>query len=239
MNQIGKRLERLTANTALLRRRRFSLLLAMLAALLGLPPILVGLGISAAWFDAMLSLLILSGILPLYYERNARLFALIVGGTSILFSMAGYSLPIALSDKALLLGHLCQGLYFFGAALVIVRTMFGPPSPRSESIAGAVCGYLFLGLGWSVVYSLAEGLSPGSFNLGPAQQAASVDSWALRQSLTYFSFVTLTTMGYGDVVPISPAVRTFAWMEAVMGQFYLAVIVAGLVGILTARNRQS
>jgi hypothetical protein len=48
--------------------------------------------------------------------------------------------------------------------------------------------------------------------------------------LTYYSFVTLTTVGYGDISPVSPATRTLAWVEAVTGQFYLAVIVAGLVG---------
>jgi len=53
--------------------------------------------------------------------------------------------------------------------------------------------------------------------------------------LTYYSFVTLTTVGYGDISPLSPATRTLAWIEAITGQFYLAVIVAGLVSTLAGR----
>jgi hypothetical protein len=56
--------------------------------------------------------------------------------------------------------------------------------------------------------------------------------------LTYYSFVTLTTVGYGDINPVSPATRTLAWMEAVTGQFYLAVIVAGLVSLLAAKGQR-
>ena len=56
--------------------------------------------------------------------------------------------------------------------------------------------------------------------------------------LTYYSFVTLTTVGYGDVTPISPMTRTFAWIEAITGQFYLAIIVAGLVSMLVAKHSQ-
>jgi hypothetical protein len=56
--------------------------------------------------------------------------------------------------------------------------------------------------------------------------------------LTYYSFVTLTTVGYGDVTPISPTARTFAWIEAMSGQFYLAVVVAGLVSMIVANTAQ-
>ena len=60
----------------------------------------------------------------------------------------------------------------------------------------------------------------------------------LPHVLTYYSFVTLTTVGYGDISPVSPATRTLAWMEAITGQFYLAVIVAGLVSVLAAKAKR-
>jgi hypothetical protein len=56
---------------------------------------------------------------------------------------------------------------------------------------------------------------------------------------TYYSFVTLTTVGYGDVTPISTPARTCAWLEALTGQFYLAVLVAGLVGALLSQKAES
>jgi uncharacterized membrane protein len=61
----------------------------------------------------------------------------------------------------------------------------------------------------------------------------------LPHVLTYYSFVTLTTVGYGDISPVSPATRTLAWMEAITGQFYLAVIVAGLVSVLAAKGKRA
>jgi Ion channel len=61
----------------------------------------------------------------------------------------------------------------------------------------------------------------------------------LPNVLTYYSFVTLTTVGYGDVTPISATTRTLAWIEAMSGQFYLAVIVAGLVSLIVANTSQS
>jgi voltage-gated potassium channel len=79
---------------------------------------------------------------------------------------------------------------------------------------------------------MIETFQPGSFEF-----ARSSDLTAARpQVLTYFSFVTLSTVGYGDVLPVSPTTRACACMEAVAGQFYLAVIVAGLVSMLVVKR---
>src|SRR5262249_16942148 len=86
------------------------------------------------------------------------------------------------------------------------------------------------GLGWAVLYALIEGFRPGSFEIRPKLVTGGEAARPLPHVLTYFSFVTLTTVGYGDISPVSPATRTLAWMEAITGQFYLAVIVAGGLG---------
>jgi hypothetical protein len=84
-----------------------------------------------------------------------------------------------------------------------------------------------------------ELISPGSFR-GPAELASQLADPAQRRLvLNYFSFVTLTTVGYGDIVPASPPARSLACVEAVVGQFYLAVLVAGLVGISVSGRRPS
>jgi voltage-gated potassium channel len=210
--------------------RRFGVLLAVLAALLMLPPILLGFGVSAEWFDALLSLLVLAGILSLCFEPRQRLFSLLVGVPSVLFSIGGHAFSGETSKWVLFAGHLCQVLFLLGAAVLIVRSMFGSGTLTFDSIAGAVCGYLFLGLGWAVIYSMIESFRPGSFEAG--ESLISGEDSTPRQVLTYFSFVTLTTVGYGDVLPVTPVTRTCAWIEAITGQFYLAVIVAGLVSML-------
>lgn len=221
------------------RERRFRTLLAILIASLVGPPILLGFGMSAGWFDGLISMLVLAGIFSLCFERQQRVFALLLGIPSLLLSIGGYAVPGAISTFVLLIGHLCQVFFFFGAAVVIVKSMFGSRLLTFDSIAGAVCGYLFLGLGWAVSYSIIDSAWPGSFELSPSLAALDEPASTPRQVLTYFSFVTLTTVGYGDVVPASQATRTFAWIEALTGQFYLAVIVAGLVSMLAAKSRRS
>ncbi len=107
--------------------------------------------------------------------------------------------------------------------------------PYGDTLFGAVCGYLLLGIIWSLLYLAVETTSQGSFSV-PAQAAAdTANVQPSRGDLSYYSFITLTTVGYGDITPTKPLVRTLAWMEAVAGQFYLAVLVAGLVGYKVAQ----
>src|SRR6185369_2423038 len=144
-----------------------------------------------------------------------------------------------LSISSLLLAQICEIVFFLGAAILIVRSLFGRREVSFDSILGAVCGYIFLGLGWAVCYSVIESFHPGSFALGPSIVRPSGDLPMLPQLLIYYSFITLTTVGYGDIIPVAPAARSLAWMEAITGQFYLAVIVAALVTLITAKHGQS
>ena len=216
--------------------RRFSILLVILMGSFVGPPVLLGFGFSAGWFDGLASILFLAAILSFCFEHQQRVFALLLGIPSVILSLGGYAFSGAISTWVLFVGHLCQVLFFIGAAILIVRSMFGTRLLTSDSIAGAVCGYLFLGLGWAVTYSMIESIWPGSFEVSQSLAALEEPANTPRQVLTYFSFVTLTTIGYGDVVPTSPTTRTCAWIEAITGQFYLAVIVAGLVSMLVAKT---
>jgi len=100
-------------------------------------------------------------------------------------------------------------------------------------LIGAVCVYLMLGVIWAVAYTMLEMISPGSFGGFTPLQGRGWDSEWL-----YFSFVTMTTLGYGDILPVSATARVLAYMQAVFGQLYVAILVAGLVSALIS-NRQS
>jgi voltage-gated potassium channel len=101
-----------------------------------------------------------------------------------------------------------------------------------NKITGAICIYLLLAMFWAGAYILLEAFLPGSFEgLG-----TSFDD--LHSSdLTYFSFVTITTLGYGDLTPLSDFARMLATLEALIGQLYLAILVAGLVGVHISNER--
>lgn len=219
--------------TQLCRKRRFGVLLLILLSLIIGPPILLGFGLSAEWFDGILSLLVLAAISSLCFDRGSRLYVLMVGIPSVLFSVGGHALTGTVGTSVLFAGHLCQVTFLFGAAFLIVKAIIGTRSITIDSVSGAVCGYLFVGLGWAVICSMIETHSPASFEISESLIRPEEQLRSQQHVLTYYSFVTLTTLGYGDVTPVSVTARTFAWIEAASGQFYLAVIVAGLVSMLT------
>lgn len=96
----------------------------------------------------------------------------------------------------------------------------------ANRIVGAICVYLMLGIIWALSYAFLETIVPGSFK-GVTEHLAST-SW--NPDWVYFSFVTLSTLGYGDITPVTYSARALSYFEAIVGQFYLAVLVAGLVG---------
>jgi len=96
-----------------------------------------------------------------------------------------------------------------------------------EKIAAAICAYMLLGVLWALLYSLLYSLSAGSFNIEKPEMS----------DFVYYSFVTLSTVGYGDITPLTASARALAYVEAITGQIYLAVLVAGLVGMhITSRE---
>jgi hypothetical protein len=105
---------------------------------------------------------------------------------------------------------------------------------NANRVVGAVNLYLLFGVLWAMVYALDEKLAPGSFaGLSEPLNQGWSSEWV------YFSFVTMTTLGYGDITPVSATAKTLAYLQAVFSQFYLAILVAGLVGAYYARRLKS
>jgi hypothetical protein len=125
-------------------------------------------------------------------------------------------------DAALRLASLLILLF-----MTLKRTLRSGPV-TAYRVIGGIAGYLLIGYAWTFAYQLFVQQIPGAihFESGIADNL----SRQLGQ-LTYFSFITLTTVGYGDVQPIHPAVRSLAVTEALVGQLYLAILIASLVGM--------
>src|SRR5262249_31801242 len=94
-------------------------------------------------------------------------------------------------------------------------------------VQGSVAVYLLLGLFWAVSYQLVELLQPGSFSIGARKSGIDL------QQLGYFSFTTLTTLGLGDILPVSPLARSLVALEALVGQLFPVILIARLVTMET------
>jgi hypothetical protein len=133
------------------------------------------------------------------------------------------------------------GLFFALITVVILRHILGVREVTFDIILGAICAYLVLGMVWTMVYSLIELFAPGSFLHGEESIAVGfADSMQPAISnFIYYSFVTLTTLGYGDITPNSSPAAAFSSLEAVTGQLYIAILIARFVGlyIVSAGNR--
>ena len=103
-----------------------------------------------------------------------------------------------------------------------------------NKIIGAICIYLLLGLNWAIFYLFINMAIPGSFH---GMTATAVGNQL--SELVYYSYVTMTTLGYGDLTPVKPLARTVAYLQAIVGQFYVAVLVAWLVGMYLSGKDQN
>jgi hypothetical protein len=104
-------------------------------------------------------------------------------------------------------------------------------SVTADTVCAGLCVYLLAGLAWTYGYALAQLADPGAIAPGP-------DPLEIRD-LFYFSFVTLTTLGYGDFAPVSPAARMLVNLEAIFGQLFVAVFIARLVGLYARQDPEA
>jgi len=133
--------------------------------------------------------------------------------------------------KALLVvGSLCGAAFILFAIIQMLIFIYGHNEVTRDLIVGAAVVYLLLALMWTFIFVVVETLHPGSFNLPEGQGIE-----ATRQFM-YYSFVTLTTLGYGDITPITSMARSLCILEAVIGQLYLVVQVAWLVGVHVSQS---
>lgn len=204
-------------------RNNFYYLFAGLVFVLAIEPWLTAAEKSGAVIQFAFTAILVSGVWSLWRERPAVFRSSLALAAVALLSAGGYLYtgwePLRLADMAAIVGFCALTI---GATLdeVVIR----PSGISFNRVVGALCIFLLFGVMWAVLFTLVEYFDPNAFHYAGPQAADPVEQFL------YYSFVTLTTLGYGDIVPIHPVARTLAYLEAVTGQLYLAVLVAGLVG---------
>ena len=201
---------------------RLSSLLVTLLLLLLLSPFLEGFVIARVMLTALFTATLVSAL----YCVTRPAWVLKLGLALIVPAIALSWAPYAAASPLLDVGrYVFTMLAFAFTAVVIVVHTLRATRVSVDQIAGVLSAYLLLGLVWGFAYFLLESAAPGSLSIDAASEEA-----RLSESI-YYSFVTLTTLGYGDILPLSERARALAYVEAIIGQFYLAVLLARLVGM--------
>ncbi len=165
-------------------------------------------------------------------KGGGRFFS--VGMTFVIAGVILNVLAVQVSSPFFQYGSLLSLLAFMLVAITFTLKQVAVGTDiTANRLVGAVCVYLLLGVIWAMAYTLINAISPGSFAGFSAMDDPGWDSEWL-----YFSFVTMTTLGYGDILPISATARSVAYMQAIVGQFYIAVLVAGLVGAYVSKRNK-
>jgi Ion channel len=189
------------------------------------------LGTGGFLFSIFFSLLLISGVATV---SGRRVPALLVTGLVIVTFVLRWMTHVVsgpmIASASALSAFACFGLL----AGVVTIQVFREGPITSHRIQGAVAVYLLLGVIWAFAYDLVLLQFPGSFQ--PAELGE--DQSTVISNLIYFSFVTITTVGYGGILPVNPMVRSLATLEALVGQLYPVILIGRLVAV-ELQHRQS
>jgi hypothetical protein len=216
------------------RRDNFFYLLAGLLVLIAVGPVLAEslgvLGVLLAELTLSITL-----VISLWSLQSSRSVFYVGIGAVVINILATIGWLVFESNPANAVSRV-SGLVFLSLSIsgALVQ-VFRQDRVDLNKVVGALCIYLLIGAIFALLFQLLEDFLPGSFEGLEGHEGS-----ALPWRFVYFSFVTLSTLGYGDVLPLTIYAETLAVVEAVLGQFYLAILVAGLVGAyLSDRDNQS
>jgi voltage-gated potassium channel Kch len=179
---------------------------------------------------ALLTLVLLSAVLAVGGRRRTLLAAILLVTPALIATWLHHLRPDLLAREIMVATALVFVAFIIGCLLTFILRA---PRVNAEVLCAAVATYLLLALLWAFAYTLVAWLVPNSFDFtakgDPHRTMA-------RFEALYFSFVTLTTVGYGDILPVSNAARVLAMMESTAGVFFLAVLIARLVSLYSSNQ---
>ena len=208
-------------------KQRFFILLCLILALLVLVPILNRFVAARIFLDIFLTAIVISMVYAITHKKSHFL----AGGLLAIVMLASMWLQYAYPNKGILAIGMIAGVIFIAVVIAnILRYMFKSEEINREIIYAAILLYLLAAVMWAFVYTFLELIDPASFNIDLSQHQ---DYLLVFQ---YFSFVTITTLGYGDITPVTEVAKAITVLEAVAGQLYLVVAVAWLVGMYVSQK---
>jgi len=182
--------------------------------------------------DLALSAFLLAGLLTMARRKTFRIFfsLFVVIGIFAHFARLLFNIPLLAAWDFI---FLMIGLV--GALIVTLKMVYQKGKVTAHRIRGAVAAYLMLAAIFGKAYALIYYLVPAAFSISPA---LTLTGMATGEDFLYFSVITLTTVGFGDVTPVAPIARSFVMIEAFVGQLYPAILIARLVSLSLVEPRE-
>ena len=225
-----------------MREYRFGLLLAVLVLMLVTAPLIRSIRpdepslIADVLFVIVFTAVLLSAVFAVSDRPRTTMFALSLAIVTFVLEI----IYLATGNRgAFIAQHACSLVFLGWISIVMLGLLFRAQRVTFNMISASLCVYLLLGVAWSVLYSLLYVMNQDSFSYSLASGAPHGKMMFGGQHSDlplYFSIVTMTTLGYGDIVPATATARMCASMQAFLGQVYLAVLVARLVGMHIAQS---
>jgi hypothetical protein len=201
-------------------------LLTALAALFVATPFIEDLPRGDLLEGILLTLVMISSVLAVGGRRRSLIIALVLMTPALAGKWINHVRPDVLPPVVFLAGTVVFFGFIVGHLLTfIVRS----PRVNVEVLCAGVSGFLMLGLLWTPLYLIVAGLDPTAFTIASGRVMRGFDAF-------YFSFITLCTVGYGDVTPVSKVARMLAVTEAITGLFYMAVLISRLVSVYSSAH---
>ena len=203
-------------------KERYFILLCLILGLIVIVPILDRFVAARIFLDIFLTAIVITMVYTISHSKGLVIAGLCLALVIMVSSWSQYFIP----NKGIAAVGMITGNFYVGLVIsCILSYIIKSDEVNLETIYEAILLYLLAALWWAFTYAFLELVDPGSFNieLDRPQQYLS--------TFQYYSFVTITTLGYGDIAPISEVAKAFSILEAVVGQLYLVVAVAWLVGM--------
>ena len=214
---------------------RFTVLLMTILLLLVTQPMFSGHVFAQTIVTASISLVLLSA---LYIFRETKTFFIIA--LILIVPALGCRVALQFTPNPTLemIGGLASCLFLSVTVFALVSRLFSVTRVTLDTISAAVCAYLLMGVAWAYAFAVVELRHPGSFSAALFQRIPgnAAPLLASLHSFIYYSFVCLTTTGFGDIAPVSEGARTLSVLESVVGQLYMAVLIARLVSLEVAQS---
>lgn len=204
---------------------KYQMLMTVSLALLLSYPFMVATHFGELLLDTLTNLVFLAALIAVSRHKAVLRLAILLLCPALAFTW----LPL-IKEPALqyLVEMSFTAVYVTYVTWQIFIEVFNQRIIRRDTLVGAICVYLLLGLLWSYFYLLLLSATPDALSLNPSVFA---NNGELSANLLYFSYTTLTTVGYGDITPVSLMARSIATIEQIIGVFYIAILVSRLVSM--------